>query len=200
MGYHHGNLKDALIMAAENLLEHDPGSGHQPDLSLRETAQLAGVSHNAPYRHFKSKTALLNEVLKKTLVDMADKILAAPLLYPVSLQLQIQHVGRIIMQLAWRSPRRAHLLFSYQSTDESSLSLSAAFELTRQNLEAVLGESHDLLTNAPIAALAIQLMAGWRGLALMHCSSLHRGQIASEDNLFDLSDGLAENILKSFMR
>ncbi len=199
-------------MAAENLLEHEtggrPGRGQQAgpgqqsrrgEFSLRETAQLAGVSHNAPYRHFKSKTALIEEVLQKTLVDIGEKILAAPLFYPVSLQLQIQHVGRNIMQLAWRSPKRAHLLFSYQNNDETTPPLAAAFELAQQNLVIVLGESHDLRADSPLDSLALQLLAGWRGLALMHSSGLHGAQIKSEEDLFDLADAMAENILKSFM-
>lgn len=56
--YHHGNLKDALVLAAERAIAK---SGHV-DLPLRDVARLAGVSHAAAYRHFDSKAALLAEV------------------------------------------------------------------------------------------------------------------------------------------
>lgn len=53
--YHHGALKSALLAAAGTLLEKQ-GVEY---LSLREAARLAGVSHNAPYRHFPDRDALL---------------------------------------------------------------------------------------------------------------------------------------------
>lgn len=53
--YHHGDLRPALLRAAEEMLEKGgPGA-----LSLRELARRAGVSHNAPYRHFTDRQALL---------------------------------------------------------------------------------------------------------------------------------------------
>ncbi len=53
--YHHGNLKQALLKASLQLLRTSgPGA-----FTLREVARRAGVSHNAPYRHFRSKEDLL---------------------------------------------------------------------------------------------------------------------------------------------
>jgi AcrR family transcriptional regulator len=56
--YHHGHLKDALVLAAEKAI----AKSGQVDLPLRDVAKLAGVSHAAAYRHFDSKAALLAEV------------------------------------------------------------------------------------------------------------------------------------------
>jgi len=53
--YHHGNLRTAVLKAASKILEKKGISG----LSLRETARDAGVSHNAPYRHFPDRESLL---------------------------------------------------------------------------------------------------------------------------------------------
>ena len=53
--YHHGNLKAALLKAAFKLIEKIGLEG----FTLREVARKAGVSHNAPYRHFSSKESLL---------------------------------------------------------------------------------------------------------------------------------------------
>ncbi|WP_028062090.1 TetR/AcrR family transcriptional regulator [Solirubrobacter soli] len=52
--YHHGNLRAALLSAAETALA-DGG-----DLSLRALAREVGVSHAAPRRHFADKQALLD--------------------------------------------------------------------------------------------------------------------------------------------
>src|ERR1700761_6408581 len=52
--YHHGNLRQALLEAAERTVrEHGTG-----DLSLRELAREVGVSHGAPRRHFPDRQAL----------------------------------------------------------------------------------------------------------------------------------------------
>jgi AcrR family transcriptional regulator len=197
MSYHHGNLKDALVMAAENLLERDGLN----TLSLRQTAERAGVSHNAPYRHFRDKAALFDEVLQKTLTDLAEKTLAAPLLYPASLLMQLQHVGRVVMQMACRSPQRAHLLFSYQSPTPNS-ALAAGFELLRQNLRELLTayNTEYAIDSTRTETLSIHLIALWRGLAGLQTSALHRDYIRSEDELFEISDEAIENLLKSFMR
>jgi AcrR family transcriptional regulator len=53
--YHHGNLKPVLLHAALALISE---VGPQA-FTLREVARRAGVSHNAPYRHFRDKDELL---------------------------------------------------------------------------------------------------------------------------------------------
>lgn len=58
MSYHHGDLRRALVDAALALVAE---TGRW-DLSLREVARRAGVSHNAPYAHFQDKGALLAAV------------------------------------------------------------------------------------------------------------------------------------------
>lgn len=54
--YHHGDLRSALLTAAEAALER---SGVE-QLSLRELTREIGVSSNAPRRHFPSKQILLD--------------------------------------------------------------------------------------------------------------------------------------------
>ncbi len=57
-GYHHGDLRDALIHTAVGMVIEEGAS----DFTLREVARRAGVSHMAPYNHFEDKSALLAEV------------------------------------------------------------------------------------------------------------------------------------------
>jgi AcrR family transcriptional regulator len=56
--YHHGALRDALLKAAERVLERDGLSG----LTLRAVAREAGVSHAAPTHHFGDLTGLVSEL------------------------------------------------------------------------------------------------------------------------------------------
>jgi len=57
-GYHHGDLREALLTAAEDLLTEEGMSG----LTLRACARRAGVSHAAPKHHFADVSELLSEV------------------------------------------------------------------------------------------------------------------------------------------
>ncbi len=56
--YHHGNLRNALIVATAELIERDGTL----DFSMAEAAASAGVSAAAPYRHFADKEELLRTV------------------------------------------------------------------------------------------------------------------------------------------
>jgi AcrR family transcriptional regulator len=66
--YHHGNLRDALIEASLDLISE---SGPKA-LTLREAARRAGVSHNAPYRHFQDKDALLAAIAAEGFERLAE--------------------------------------------------------------------------------------------------------------------------------
>src|SRR4029434_3221836 len=56
--YHHGNLRQALLNGAIDLI----AEGGPTAFTLREVARQAGVSHNAPYRHFHDKDDLIAAV------------------------------------------------------------------------------------------------------------------------------------------
>ena len=53
--YHHGNLAEAILLRAAEIIDEE-GIEH---LTLRGIARDLGVSHAAPNRHFRNKTALL---------------------------------------------------------------------------------------------------------------------------------------------
>lgn len=71
--YHHGNLRQALVDATSALIQE---KGPQA-FTLAEAARLAGVSPAAPYRHFKGRDDLLEEVARQGFVDFADRLTAA---------------------------------------------------------------------------------------------------------------------------
>ena len=66
--YHHGNLREALLKAATEILEEEGVT----KLSLRGVARRAGVSQTAPYRHFKDKAALLAAVAAQGFRSLAQ--------------------------------------------------------------------------------------------------------------------------------
>jgi AcrR family transcriptional regulator len=69
-GYHHGNLREALIDAARDLIATKGTAG----FTIAEAARLAGVSPAAPYRHFRDAEALLAEVALRGFDHFADRL------------------------------------------------------------------------------------------------------------------------------
>src|ERR1700761_6156778 len=57
-GYHHGNLKEALLQAALDLIAKKGPAG----FTFADAARLAGVSPAAPYRHFRDRDELLSSI------------------------------------------------------------------------------------------------------------------------------------------
>lgn len=68
--YHHGDLRNALIIAAAELIEESGST----DFAMIDAARRAGVSSAAPYRHFKDKAALLEAVLEFALFALAREM------------------------------------------------------------------------------------------------------------------------------
>jgi AcrR family transcriptional regulator len=60
-GYHHGNLREALIRAALELIAQKGPAG----FTFAEAARWAGVSPAAPYRHFRDRDELLIDVARR---------------------------------------------------------------------------------------------------------------------------------------
>ena len=60
-GYHHGNLKEALLRAALELIAQKGPGG----FTFAEAARWAGVSPAAPYRHFRDRDELLASVAQE---------------------------------------------------------------------------------------------------------------------------------------
>src|SRR5947199_600001 len=60
-GYHHGNLKEALLQAALGLIAEKGAAG----FTFADAARMAGVSPAAPYRHFRDRDELLSSIAER---------------------------------------------------------------------------------------------------------------------------------------
>src|ERR1700735_230475 len=72
-GYHHGNLREALVEAALALIAEKGPAG----FTIAEAARLAGVSPAAPYRHFRDAESLLAEVATRGFDQFRERLAAA---------------------------------------------------------------------------------------------------------------------------
>src|SRR5438093_13784981 len=95
--YHHGDLRAALLQTAGKVLEKE-GLG---ELRLRELARRAGVSHNAPYRHFPDRDALLT-----ALAAEGFEILNSEMRGQTS-----RGMGEAYVRFALDNPQRFRLMF-----------------------------------------------------------------------------------------
>ena len=69
-GYHHGNLREALIRAALDLIAKKGPAG----FTFADAARWAGVSSAAPYRHYRDREALLVDVARRGFELFAERM------------------------------------------------------------------------------------------------------------------------------
>jgi AcrR family transcriptional regulator len=71
--YHHGNLREAMVEAALDLIAKAGPNG----FTLAEVARAVGVSGAAPYRHFKDRNALIADIARQGFEKFAEQLFAA---------------------------------------------------------------------------------------------------------------------------
>ena len=73
-GYHHGNLKEALLQAALDLIGQKGAAG----FTFADAARMAGVSPAAPYRHFRDRDELLSSIAQRGFERRASRRARGP--------------------------------------------------------------------------------------------------------------------------
>jgi len=73
VGYHHGDLKEALVQAAYTLVSQNGAE----NFLLSEACRLAGVSTAAPYKHFKDRDEILEIVVARAFDELAERLAVA---------------------------------------------------------------------------------------------------------------------------
>lgn len=121
--YHHGDLKEALLVAAESLLAQEGVGG----LTLRACARKAGVSHAAPKHHFKDVADLLAEVAARSFDRLThtlqqDRAASAG----QDPEARIISIFRAYVNFARRQPDHFRLMFRWREIDRGNAALSAA--------------------------------------------------------------------------
>jgi AcrR family transcriptional regulator len=105
--YHHGNLTHAVVQAALALLDET----QDWNFSLREVARRAGVSHNAPYKHFPEKRDLLAAVAARGFEALSEQMLAS-LEGLTDVQARLLSCSRTFVARGIANPALYRLMFS----------------------------------------------------------------------------------------
>ena len=104
--YHHGNLREALLQGAVRVIaELGPAA-----FTLREVARRAGVSHNAPYRHFRDKDALLAAVAAQGFRELSRAMRKAGEQQSKALD-KLKQSGLAYVAFALRRPEHFSVMF-----------------------------------------------------------------------------------------
>src|SRR6201996_1254631 len=106
--YHHGNLRAALLAAAETTLREQG-----PDqVSLRALAREAGVSHGAPRRHFPDRQALLDALAEVGFDRLGSELRPAVAAAGGEFAPRLRAPGRASVRFATRDAALLALMFA----------------------------------------------------------------------------------------
>jgi len=170
--YHHGNLREALLKSALRLIaEVGPTA-----FTLREVARRAGVSHNAPYRHFRDRDELMAAVstqgyreLTQTMLDAVEQESAA--------LLRLKQAGLAYVNFALRRPEHFTVMFDAPTSKPSDKLCFNPSKLNRKYPQAVAAAEQSFRTLVNLVAACQQegtLPPGdTRTLALLTWSIVH---------------------------
>jgi AcrR family transcriptional regulator len=112
-GYHHGNLKEALIEAARRFIAERGLGG----FTLVDAAKLVGVSPAALYRHFSGREALVAEVAGRGFDQLAER-LARALRGPGTPIERFTRMGEAYLAFAEQEPGFYAAMFAPRGADE----------------------------------------------------------------------------------
>lgn len=160
--YHHGDLRRALLQEGEKVLTEQGPS----DLSLRELARRLGVSHNAPYRHFSTREALLATLAEAGYRDLAERIEAVG--DPVDLAEAMIARGLAYVGFALDRPAVFRLMFGglidRAAFPDLAAASAASLEVFADRIATTYGE--EALTEATLSAWSF--LHGLASLLLDH--------------------------------
>jgi len=122
MAYHHGDLREALLVAAETLLQE----GGPAAVTLRACARRAGVSHAAPQHHFKDLADLLAEVAARGFDRLTETLRAGPLVAGQNPEARFIAVSRVYVGFARSDPALFRLMFRTDALNAENSALSTA--------------------------------------------------------------------------
>jgi len=163
-GYHHGNLKEALVRAALELIAEKGPAG----FTFADAARWAGVSPAAPYRHFRDRDALLADVARRGFEEFTAALAKAWDEGKPDVMAAFDRLGKTYLAFARREPAYYSAMF------EAGVALDSDRELrdASENAFAVLRAAAEKLValmppqgRPPALMVALHVWAMTHGIA-----------------------------------
>jgi len=197
--YHHGDLRNSLIAAAERLLVRKGVTA----LSLREVAKAAGVSHAAPRRHFRDKTALIEALAQQGFHRLREGNEKAQTRYPTDPARQLVEAGMAYLFFAIEKPAVVHLMFGgVISLDDCGVELKQAADAAFESLVHIVGngQKSGIYRKADVVDLTLTAWSTVYGLSLMITAGLLRERAGSQAQARKLGETVAEIMLSGMLK
>jgi len=171
--YHHGDLKNALIQAGVEILAREGVNG----LSLRKVAQRAGVSHSAPYAHFKDRQSLIAAISTEGFKQLYNELDAVIAQYAHDPKQQLVEGAWAYVQFAMDNTDTFKIMFS--GVLEKEKEYPSFIEISRKTFERVVDivracQEAGVLRPAPPEIMAVSVWGQVHGII----SLLLEGQIS----------------------
>lgn len=163
-GYHHGNLREALIEAALKLIDEHGSDG----LTLSEAARMAGVSPAAPYRHFKDRNSLMTAVAEQGFEAFAVQLEHASTKSNNGAMQKLIDIGEAYLEFARQAPAHYAAMFEAGVAHGSSPDLSRESDRAFNVLRNAANEIHAILPadrRAPALMIALHIWSMTHGIA-----------------------------------
>jgi AcrR family transcriptional regulator len=152
--YHHGNLRSALLKAAEDIIRESGVEG----LTLRDCARRAGVSHGAPANHFGNLTGLLTELAAEGF-ERLTQAMAMSKVKDADNELEAAGLGYIQFAMQW--PEHFRVMWRSEALNQKSLRLQQAREAAQQRLRDALMHTNAHRPTLSEEELATRFQLAW---------------------------------------
>ena len=190
--YHHGDLRMAVLAAAEAILERDGVDA----LTLRAVARAVGVSHTAPKNHFGDLEGLLSELAAVGYWRYGETLAKAMDAAGTDPRVRMRAMGRAYVGFARTHPGLFILMFRGERLDMMRPALREAIEAARAALRTAAMSSASVTPQTPLQ-LAARATASWalvHGFAMLLLDGRLQNTIASLPD-----DGGADVLLEAVL-
>ncbi len=153
-GYHHGNLRAELLIAAIEILDE---SGIEA-VTIRQVARKAGVGHSAPANHFPHKQALLTQLAINIFTELGNLIKSQLQSAPEGLSEKIAVFANTLVEFGLAKPNQYRLLWRRDYLDNASEELNSAMDVIYDELLAVLASNKKSRVSVESKAIALWSM------------------------------------------
>jgi AcrR family transcriptional regulator len=152
-GYHHGDLRQALLSAAREILDREGVDA----VTVRAVARKADVGHSAPANHFKDRAALLTALAFEIFAELAAEIDRAVGAGGRMVEQRLRVFGQAVVRYALQHPNRYRLLWRRDSLDNADSRLDESGGAIYERVRAILADNKPL----KLASVDSQIIAAW---------------------------------------
>ncbi len=183
--YHHGNLRQALVDAADQLVAERGLGG----LTFAEAAKRVGVTGAAPYRHFSDRQALVDELARQGFSRFTDDLAAAAASAPQPFD-AFAAMGRAYLAFARQAPGLYQAMFSARPAAMLGDNAHAAFS---SGIAAMLVSAQ--LTSLQQEALGLKIWALAHGVASLEAAGFIASPELATTTLLDGAAAIIKDVI-----